>query len=253
MIGDSHIRNLFEALVASVRQEEFFAMPHGFQSVYHYSVGPDGDFWHMVSREHFDGVTLKSHAHEFDDLHREGPAFVSCTARGLGEPCVDIVYAWAPIYPEQFELTGPLMRDIKPQFVIASINSWEKTVALDPKWTDMWEGVFPGNPQLEAFMFVMWPHGLNIAQERQGKVTAWMEALGARPFRRSFLNMLDIHKHIKSDQLDKTWHDVCGVYNNWPQEAFKINAHEACTGNIPRALMRVALTMGLPPLIVGEK
>eukprot|EP00976_Prorocentrum_cordatum_P092780 1189093-Prorocentrum_minimum.AAC.2 len=36
------------------------------------------------------------------------------------------------------------------------------------------------------------------------------------------------------------------------QEAFKINAFEPCTGNIPRALMRVALTMGLPKLIVGE-
>ena len=49
------------------------------------------------------------------------------------------------------------------QFVITSINSWEKTNPLDPKWTDMWEGAFGRNPQLESFMFVMWPYGLPIA------------------------------------------------------------------------------------------
>ena len=45
-------------------------MPHGFHSIYHYSVGPDGDYWSMISRNHFEGIEIKSHSQAFDDLRK---------------------------------------------------------------------------------------------------------------------------------------------------------------------------------------
>lgn len=58
MIGDSHVRNVFTALVSGVREEEFFAEAHGYHAVFQYSVGARRDRWRLVDPESFPGLKL---------------------------------------------------------------------------------------------------------------------------------------------------------------------------------------------------
>jgi len=45
----------------------------------------------------------------------EGPPFVPCTARDLGEVCVDLVFMWGPTFKDQLKLIKGLMNMITPQ------------------------------------------------------------------------------------------------------------------------------------------
>jgi len=247
MIGDSHVRNVFTALVSGVREEEFFAEAHGYHAVFQYSVGARRDRWRLVDPESFPGLKLLTEQErvaiaeiQFDS----GPPFTPCTELDLGSPCVDIVFVWAPTFREQLAYTKPLMEAVAPEVVLASVSSWEKTRVMDTAWEHMWDGVFD-NYMLDSFLFMMWPYGNPLALEREVEVRSWL-AKKERPFRASFVNMEMVFKKVHSLQLHHVWHDVCVLRDSFPKDMYSIEAYEPCTASPSRALARVWLTLARP-------
>jgi len=245
-IGDSHIRNMFTALIFATRQSAYVAEQHGFHAAYHYSVGPEADHFSIFSRESVEGVrlpTLIGDQHEVLNV-KENP-FTPCEDLNLGSPCVDLVFVWAPLFVEQVAIIKPFLDLVKPQVVLTSVSSWEKVRVTDSAWEHVWQGVFKSPGELESWGFVMWPWGNKRGDEREEHMRKFMLNV-PETIRTYFLNMFQIHRHIKSSQLDNFWHDICTVRDNWPNAAYKLETPENCTGTISRALVRVALTLGRP-------
>lgn len=116
-----------------------------------------------------------------DSLTQEGvgaadpnePQFVSCAERGLGDPCVDIVFMWAALWPEYGELSDVLMKLVQPNAVLTSVSAWEKKVAMDPMWLSTWARMLRQHP-LDAFSFLQWPFSNPQAPQREKEVLRWL-------------------------------------------------------------------------------
>ena len=51
---------------------------------------------------------------------------------------------------------------LRPHAVIASVNNWERTMAMDRQWERTLEQAFDAAPQLQAFSFAVWPERVPV-------------------------------------------------------------------------------------------
>jgi len=98
---------------------------------------------------------------------------VSCTERGLGDPCVDIVFMWSALWSEYGELSDILMKLVQPHAVLTSVSAWEKKVAMDPQWLSTWATLLQQHP-LDAFSFLQWPFSNPKAPQREKEALRWL-------------------------------------------------------------------------------
>eukprot|EP00238_Polyblepharides_amylifera_P015651 CAMPEP_0196574786 /NCGR_PEP_ID=MMETSP1081-20130531/4422_1 /TAXON_ID=36882 /ORGANISM="Pyramimonas amylifera, Strain CCMP720" /LENGTH=133 /DNA_ID=CAMNT_0041892901 /DNA_START=42 /DNA_END=440 /DNA_ORIENTATION=- len=129
-------------LVASLRSQTFFA-EQIYQSTFHYSIGPLGDI--LCTLRHFPLASAAS-----AELKAQTDDFVPCEENGVGTPCVDVVFVWAPKFVDQLKCTQRAIDLIQPQVVLVSVGGHERKSAMDSLWEKMWDNLF-SNIQLDSW------------------------------------------------------------------------------------------------------
>mmetsp|Transcript_1475 Transcript_1475/g.2114 ORF Transcript_1475/g.2114 Transcript_1475/m.2114 type:complete len:429 (-) Transcript_1475:49-1335(-) len=233
-MGDSKMRNFLTAFMAADQQRAYVAEMDG--KTIQYSMGPLGSRMKLID-DQWEPQTTPG-ARRPNKVIETNNKFTPCKDLGLGSPCLDVVNVWAPTFKTQLELTKPLMRLVKPQVIWTSVNNHDNKISMDPRYENMWKEIFK-NSNLDAWAFILWPHGNTLASDRTERVLALIEN-APKSIRKTFLNLWDIQRNLASEQLRTAKHDVCSV------EYKSIGAVENCTGTFSRAVDRVLLTLSRP-------
>eukprot|EP00241_Pyramimonas_parkeae_P001945 CAMPEP_0114259906 /NCGR_PEP_ID=MMETSP0058-20121206/20158_1 /TAXON_ID=36894 /ORGANISM="Pyramimonas parkeae, CCMP726" /LENGTH=499 /DNA_ID=CAMNT_0001375015 /DNA_START=44 /DNA_END=1541 /DNA_ORIENTATION=+ len=251
MIGDGHVRNLLSALVAGVRGERFFVDPHGVHEGLHYSFGHKADLWRQVNLASFPGLTpTTSRAGTASPRNGTGSGFVGCEEHWeqLGLPCVDVFFAWAPRFRER-PAGGDQAPDDGHQAAggagrgepLGAAHSGAALLAADV------DEIFRSDVfELDAFTVALWPHDVAVAERRAATTRRWLHK-EPRKFRVNVMDAGLVTDKIESEQILHTRHDVCGMMRSFASDrVVGIDAHEACTGPVSRALVRLWTTLSMP-------
>eukprot|EP00854_Cymbomonas_tetramitiformis_P013865 gene13864-16386_t len=229
--GDSHLRNLFTSIFNEVRGKRFYGeVPlkgdEGHWQVSRYSFGAQKDLLSITM--------YGKNGSELDALPQSNSL--------VGAPSVDLLNFWAGGFTDSPDLLAGHGEQLSLDHVVTAVSGWERHVAMTPEYMEAWEAFFERRGEsLKTYIFLFWPYGVHVGKEREAK---WKEWISSKPrsFAYYFINMQHLHVHLKSKQLDFTWHDLCKIEDL----NLLILAWEVCSGFISRSFAELVFTLAGP-------
>ena len=100
--GDNNIAATDVHHHTQLRQKQHFVdVDSRAHDVLQYSMGTTGDRLSSVPLRSFPGLTPTSAAAAAEEAGSAFETYSGCATKGVGSPCVDLVFAWAPQFRDQ--------------------------------------------------------------------------------------------------------------------------------------------------------
>ena len=232
IMGDSHMRNLFTALVAGVRGRATFAEGHlagehkkDAVHLYRFVRSPSSTF---------DSLTTVPAKELLLSDDKDGAPSLLNSCRCGEERCVSAVFIWAPSFIEQVQWL-PHIKAWQPDVVAVSpANVYSQTV-MSPAWLAGWESALQELPRMHLSL-VHWPYGAT-PKARQPLLEAW-EA--AHPGRVTFFSE---HAWNRGKQGSTTFHFACSLTETHGGHSDTVVAYEDCTDVSDTMMIRAVVTV----------
>ena len=234
MMGDSHIRNLFTAMVAGFRGVGHFAEAHadgsgkksGLVYTYEFRLTKDG--------EASDKVGWKGGIKAIRDMSTLEECDCSEVAR-----CLRVFMLWAPFFKDQlgyFDLVSRWESDI---VIVDPGNSYEKRVILSGEWKEGLTALLRDDPTLRLGI-LHFPWG-GPREERGALIRDWMNA--TYPDRMAYLRQDQLQGVAGGGwQGRSTFHFTCG-FSQVDVRNDAIAAAEPCTDITDTMQVRALVTL----------
>lgn len=246
ILGDSHMRNMFNGIVGGLRQKLVYAE------------APDRD---------------KAPTRVYELRRERDGTYTDSLRGGLPAPgCADpqlvlrVIMLWVPTLNEQITLLKPtagrtvnLIQSLDPHLVIASPgNSYQLNNNFDAAWFEAWQRFLAQQQCIAAFAVVSWPYGAasKYAHPRMAATEEWM-ANASQAHDLKHVHMLHLSQatfNAGSLQGPKTFHFACSLdidlkdeNPKTKDEIMRVHAFTNCTDEEDTAMFRAVLTASMMP------